>query len=135
MSKKLIVFVLITLNITFSCNTDDDVVGTINETFIIGQWQLSSSTKNGTAIDLDTCDLMETYVFSNSNKVSITLYTFNTNNVCEEGAKTTYDYTITGTNLTISNNSAFVISTPENATLILTSKNSSDTFVNTYTRK
>ncbi|WP_074407607.1 lipocalin family protein [Aquimarina megaterium] len=135
MSKKLIVFVLITLNITFSCNTDDDVVGTINETFIIGQWQLSSSTKNGTTIDLDTCDLMETYVFSNSNKVSITLYTFNTNNVCEEDAKTAYDYTIIGANLTINNNSAFVISTPENATLILTSKSSSDTFVNTYTRK
>ncbi|WP_109098474.1 lipocalin family protein [Aquimarina sp. AU58] len=135
MSKKLIVFVLITLNITFSCNTDDDVVGTINETFIIGQWQLSSSTKNGTTIDLDTCDLMKTYVFSNSNKVSITLYKFNTNNVCEEDAKTTYDYTITGANLTISNSSAFVISTPKNTTLILTSKSSSDIFVNTYTRK
>lgn len=135
MSKKLIVFVLITLHITFSCNTDDDVAGTINETFIIGQWQLSSSTKNGTTIDLDTCDLMETYVFTNTNKVSNTLYALSTNNVCEEDAKTTYDYTITGVNLTINSHSVFVISTPNASTLILTSKSSSDTFVKTYIRK
>ncbi|WP_106793249.1 lipocalin family protein [Aquimarina sp. Aq78] len=135
MSKKLIVFVLIGLSITFSCSTDDDIVGTINETFIIGQWQLSSSTKNGTNVDLDACDLMETYVFNNSNKVSITLHTSNTENICEEDSKTTYDYTVTGANLTISNNSIFVVSTPENATLILTSKSSSDTFINTYKRK
>ncbi|EZH73765.1 hypothetical protein ATO12_17680 [Aquimarina atlantica] len=135
MSKKLIVFVLITLHITFSCNTDDDVVGTINKTFIIGQWQLSSSTKNGTTIDLDTCDLMETYVFTNANKVSITLYTSNTSDVCEEDSKTTYDYTVTDTHLTISKHSTFVISTPNASTLILTSKSSSDTYINTYTRK
>ncbi|PKV52852.1 lipocalin-like protein [Aquimarina sp. MAR_2010_214] len=135
MSKKLIVFVLIGLSMNFSCNTDDDVVGTINETFIIGQWQLTSSTKNGTNVDLGTCDLMETYVFDKSNKVSITLHTLNANNICEEGSKTTYDYSITNKNLTISNNSTFVISTSENAKLILTSKSSSDTFVNTYKRK
>lgn len=123
------------LGLTTSCSNDDDILGTINETFIIGKWQLSNVTQNGMDISLNDCQQMNTLEFNTSNKVVTTIYDFNADDVCEILTNTIKDYSINNSTITIEDANASEISTPRNETLILKSVEASDVIIKTFTRQ
>lgn len=135
MSKNLLfLLVLATFSFTISCS-DDDILETINETFIIGKWQLSNTTENGENIHLNDCQLLKTLEFNKKNEVIITTFEIDTDNVCETNSVTTHNYTINHSTITIDETANAEISTPKSETLILTSEESSNNIVRTYTRQ
>ena len=136
--KKTILSVMLglsTLAFVTSCSNDDDVIGTINETFIIGKWQLSNTTENGENINLDDCQLLKTLEFNTSNEVIITTFEINTDNICETHSIATHNYTINNSSITIDGIGSAEISTPRNETLILNAVEAANTIVKTYTRQ
>lgn len=133
-NKNLLFLLMLTIfSFTTSCN-DDDIIEEINETFIIGKWQLSSVTENGADINLNDCELLRTFEFNASNEVIITIYDFNTNDTCEMNSSTTKDYSIINNSLRIESIGDSEISTPRSETLILKS-GTANNIVKTYTRQ
>lgn len=121
---------------TTSCNNDDDdIIKEINETFIIGKWQLSNVTENGTDITLNDCELMRTLEFNTSNEVIITTYNLNASDTCEMNSNSTKDYSISNSTITIESVGNSDISTPRSETLILKSTETSNVIIETYTRQ
>ncbi|WP_162843281.1 lipocalin-like domain-containing protein [Ichthyenterobacterium magnum] len=135
MSKNLLsLLMLITFSFATSCS-DDDVVETINETFIIGEWKLASITENDTDVSLNDCELLKSLNFNTSNEVIIKTYAFDSNNNCELDSDVTHSYTIDHSSITINGIMNAEISTPRNETLILKSVENSNYITKTYTRQ
>ncbi len=136
MNKNLLlVLILITFSFTTSCIKDDDVVETINETFIIGKWKLLSITENGLDVSLNTCQRLKTLEFNSSFEVIIKTYDFNLADDCELNSNNTYAYSINHDFITIQNVLNAEISTPRNETLILKSVEDSNTIIKTFNRE
>lgn len=136
MNKNLLlVLILITFSFTTSCIKDDDVVETINETFIIGKWKLLSITENGLDVSLNTCQRLKTLEFNSSFEVIIKTYDFNLADDCELNSNNTYEYSINHDFITIQNVLNAEISTPRNETLILKSVEDSNTIIKTFNRE
>lgn len=133
--KLLLVVVLIAFSVVSSCSKDDDIIETINETFIIGKWKLSGITENGTNISLNDCELLKTLEFDTSYKVIIKTYDFNAMNDCEINSNSLYDYSINHNMIAIQNVEDAEIFTPNNETLILKSVEDSNIIIKTFNRE
>lgn len=131
----LLVLILITFSIVSSCSKDDDIIETINETFIIGKWKLSSKTENGTNVSLNDCEQLKTLEFNTSNEVIITTYDYNAMDDCEISSNNMYNYSISHNLITIENIGAAEISTPRNENLILQSVEGSNIIIKTFNRE
>ena len=75
MKQKLALFFALfaAVVIVFSCSNEDDKSGNPHTNSIIGTWKLVEVYENNTAVDLSSCDLMETYIFG-AEQFSNTLY-------------------------------------------------------------
>ena len=131
----LFLLMLVIISFTFSCSSDDDALGTINETFIIVEWRLSNITENGMDISLNDCQLLKTLEFNISDEVIITTYIVNADDVCEMDSNITKDYSISNSTITIESLGDSQVSTPRNETLILNSTEASNVIIKTYTRQ
>ncbi len=131
----LLVLILITFSITSSCSKDDDIIETINETFIIGKWRLSSKTENGTNVSLNDCEQLKTLEFNTSNEVIIKTYNYNAIDDCEINSNNMYNYSINHNLITIESIGTAEISTPRNENLILKSVEGSNIIIKTFNRE
>ncbi|WP_299258370.1 lipocalin family protein [uncultured Aquimarina sp.] len=103
--KKLNLFLTLLLTITlFSCGSDDD--GTtetfeITEANLIGAWKLISVTENGTAIQLDECDLLYSVQLSVEQGENRAVYTEAglEGNSCTIFTSTDYTWSLTSDNI------------------------------------
>ncbi|WP_108866629.1 lipocalin family protein [Aquimarina aquimarini] len=136
MSKNLLLTLTLILFSFMSSCSDDDVTETINETFIIGKWTLSSITENGSNVNLNDCQKMESLEFNTSNEVIIKTYSSNSTNSCKINSNNTYDYSVDHSSITIQGIGDSEISTlKNNKTLTLESIESSNTIVKTFNRE
>nr|WP_321235288.1 lipocalin family protein [uncultured Psychroserpens sp.] len=131
----LLLVVLITFGFTSSCSKDDDVIETINETFIIGKWRLSSITENGANVSLNDCEKLKTLEFNTSFEVTIKTYDFNMMDDCEISSNNIYDYSISHNLITIESEGEAEVSTPRNETLILKFIEDSNVTIQTLSRE
>lgn len=118
-----------------ACSSDDDVIEEINETFINGTWQLSETTKNGSAITLSECEKTNTLQFSNSNnEVAIVNHEIINEN-CEITESITVSYVINNNVIEFNGINYKILTLLENNTLRLEFEEGSNTIVNTLNRQ
>ncbi|WP_299095372.1 lipocalin family protein [uncultured Winogradskyella sp.] len=128
------------LNVLFvcsiiACNSDDDTVEKINETFINGTWQLAETTINGSANQLSTCEKTNSLQFNNSTNEVIIINHEIGNADCEISENLIDDYIINNETLVFNGISYTILSLSENNTLRLGFVDGDNTMVNSYERQ
>ncbi len=101
---KILLFLLLTSIVLFSCSSDDST-RSISQDEIFGKWALTDITFQGTSVNPDDCELMLTYEFLENNTLDINEYDAignNPNCVLVSGNET-ITYTIDGNVLTYIN--------------------------------
>lgn len=114
--KKLTLLLLCIVATLTSCSSDDDAAPAITEAKLIGKWQWTASTENGEAVELDECDLKDTFEFKSNGDLINTYYpstatTINgqTTVTCsDEALSDNYKWSLSGDQLTTIFNAADV---------------------------
>ena len=131
--KKLLTLSLLLITI-IACSSDDSSTTEDNQAIIIGTWKYTSSSTNGVADAVDTCDLLNTLVIT-SNQVTITEY-WGVN--CAETDSFTISYTISGNIITTTEEGESYTSeilTLNETTLSIKDVDEGDIYIETYTRQ
>ena len=131
--KRLLTLSLLLITI-IACSSDDSSTTEDNQASIIGTWKFTSSSTNGVADDVDTCDLLNTLVIT-SNQVTVTEY-WGEN--CVETDTFTISYTISGNIITITEGGETYtseITTLNATTLSIKDVDEGDIYIETYTRQ
>ena len=68
--KALKFLVALTVLLSFSCSSDDDSGAPSNNELILGKWQWTASTSDGTPVELDECELQDTLEFKADGEVT-----------------------------------------------------------------
>jgi len=145
---KILVLLVLTVAITFSCKKDDDTGDpppgqTVEEiaALFIGTWKSTSATLNGNDDPLSECELMNTITFISATEATAVSSVSNSGNAPCEIENISATYFINNDEITtsfvfegeeITDTSRFTINT---TTLVIFGSDESDEYTDTYTRQ
>lgn len=95
------IFLILSIGIFFSCNSDDDSTNPTftNAELIIGSWTWSAQSENGVdSGNLTDCQLLETFIYDGTQVEKIDYY----GDACDQSYSSTENYSIDGNILTFS---------------------------------
>ena len=102
LKKMTLIFLLLTIGLFFSCNSDDDDstdISLTNAELIIGSWTWTAQSLNGVDSEaLSECELLETFIYDGTQVEQIDY----SGNPCVQVFTSTENYSIVGGILTFS---------------------------------